>query len=1354
MLCFGGTISAQSADRAEYQVYVLRHKAADDVEKILAEMLPGLGATADLVADRRSNKILLRGPESVQQIARQLIQSVDRVEAAAGRPESLVRAYPCAASHKMRLAASLRAMYAERPDVRVATDPRLPQLWIVAPADVHAVLPRQLASLGTGVAPRQQAAGPGQGQRAGPAAGPQTRLGPQEHFVRLIYGRVSQIESMFRDLFGRRLEPLQNRQPGRSDYLFVDSAGNRITLGMDRQRNGVVVYGQDAVARQFVRLVHVFDAPRQAAGKTVRIMPVQRSDPAKLRQAVEAYRSGYRSGGRLRLPQPAAGERETPVRKTPLAQPGGDDQGAVFPLHGLPGAYGRFLRAGVQQADYLQAAEGDAGQGPLADPIEEPLDGEPPVDRRRLLRELDLDVEIEALPELDVIILHGRDRDVEEIARIIEEIERLSAETEPVIDVYFLQHVGGEALVSIVQQINKDLLGGRQGRVSVTPLVKPNALLLIGWGEAVDAVKQLIRKLDRPVAPETQLRVFRLRHAPAAGAMTTVQGFFGNRTGLGPQVMVTADPRTNSLLVQAAPRDMAEVELLVQRLDQVDSQAVMQTQIFKLKNSLAVDLGGTLEAAIRAAAGGVTGQKSAALELLTIDAEGEQVLKSGILTDVQITPDQRINALLVIAPAESMDLIAALIDRLDSPAAVAQIKVFSITNGDANELVEMLRTLLPGGVAAAAGPQLPGAEGETSLIPVRFSVDSRTNSIIATGSEGDLRIIEALLLRLDAEDVQQRQNSVYRLRNAPAPDVARAINDFLRSERQVQQAAPGALSPFQRIESEVVVVPELVSNALIISATPRFFNDIMDLVEQLDAEPPQVMIQVLIAEVSLGNIDEFGVEVGLQDSILFDRSLLSELLTTTSTAQQSTPAGIVTATQEIIQAATNTPGFNFNNQPLGNSGSSQALAGSHIVGNQGLSSFAVGRMNPDLGYGGLVLSASSESVSVLIRALQETRRLDVLARPQIMTLDNQPAWIQVGKRVPRITGTTINEIGQVNNIEMENVGLIMGVTPRISPEGTVVMEIDAEKSELSHTDGVPVAISEGKPIMSPSIALTMAQTTVSAASGDTVVIGGLITKSKTTTRRRVPWLADVPVLGNLFRYDSDMEERSELLIVLTPHVVRTPADVERLKQAEAARMQWCLADVNEIHGHTGLCDCGDCPVCLNQVDVIYPDSNPRGIVPPEPQQPVPQTPVTPMPVPMPTPGAVSPPGDLLPGNLLRGGPEVEPPRAPIPEAGGSSQRVLPPRPILNAVPLVGPPVQPIPSGYAVPPGPVAPAIHAQPIPPTYSQPTYTQPTYMQPTYTQPTYTQPAYTQPGLSRLPNVGPGFQQGLYPQASPWPR
>ncbi len=234
----------------------------------------------------------------------------------------------------------------------------------------------------------------------------------------------------------------------------------------------------------------------------------------------------------------------------------------------------------------------------------------------------------------------------------------------------------------------------------------------------------------------------------------------------------------------------------------------------------------------------------------------------------------------------------------------------------------MLRSLLPSQSGTAATLQPSTAEGETSLTPLRFSVDLRSNSIIATGSEGDLRIVEALLLRLDQATDQQRKSTVIQLKNAPAVDVASAINQFLLNQRQIEQAAPGEINPFQELEREVIVVPEPVANKLILAATPRYYDEIKALIDKLDEQPPQVMIQVLIAEVALNTLHEFGVELGVQDSVLFDRSLLSDLLTTTNSQQFTDANGVTTTTAEIIQAATNLPGFLFNSiAPLGNSGS-------------------------------------------------------------------------------------------------------------------------------------------------------------------------------------------------------------------------------------------------------------------------------------------------------------------------------------------------------------------------------------------------------------------------------------------------
>ena len=253
------------------------------------------------------------------------------------------------------------------------------------------------------------------------------------------------------------------------------------------------------------------------------------------------------------------------------------------------------------------------------------------------------------------------------------------------------------------------------------------------------------------------------------------------------------------------------------------------------------------------------------------------------------------------------------------------------------------------------------------------------------------------------------------------------------------------------------------------------------------------------------------MELGLQDSLLFDRSLLGDLVQTTITTATSTPAGVVTTTQENIVAASHTPGFNFNNNPLGNSGSNRSLASAGSTAGQGISHFSLGRTNTDLGYGGLVLSASSENVSVLLRALDRSGSVEILSRPQIMTLDNQEAFIQVGQSVPRIASSSVTQFGQTNSIAEEQVGLLLGVIPRINPDNTVVMQVDATKSEVGpESEGIPIFVStDGTVVRSPRVNITSAQTTVSAVSGQTIVIGGLITTSNLTDHRKVPWLGDL-----------------------------------------------------------------------------------------------------------------------------------------------------------------------------------------------------------------------------------------------------
>ena len=840
----------------------------------------------------------------------------------------------------------------------------------------------------------------------------------------------------------------------------------------------------------------------------------------------------------------------------------------------------------------MQFASAQQDEAP-AKPNPAPSDPSQPIQTPSLPLQQFEGVQVEMLPEIDAIILRGRDQQLNDLAEIIKQLDEASRLIQPEIEVIPLEHINSDSVAKLILETQEKLVGTRQGRVTVKAIVKPNALLVIGWGEAIKAARELVMKLDQPVEPNSQFAVFQLQHADASELQTQLKGFFTSRQGLGPVIQSMVDDRTNAVVVNASPRDVQEIRLLIEKLDVPRGSSMQQARVFQIRNGLAADIAEALTKALTAPTTG----KSSSVQLL--DQEGRPLVTSGILGTSQITVNDRSNTIIAKSSPENLPLIEKLIEQLDTPGQVAKIKIFPVKNGDAGALVETLRALLPTQAPGTPGTsQLSSAPDESALLPLRFTVDARGNNIMVVGSDGDLKIVEALIVRLDESDTMQRKSTVYQLKNSPAVDVALAINEFLRSKRVVENASPGSNNPFEQLEKEVVVVPEPVQNKLILSATPRYYDEISRLIEQLDEQPPQVMIQVLIAEITLGDTDEFGAEVGLQNSVLFDRSLLGTLLTRTNTVTTSTPAGVVTSTAQEIVAASNTPGFNFNsNDPLGNSGSSKALSSSGQVGSQGISNFSVGRTNEDLGFGGLVLSASSENVSFLLRALQDSRRLEVLSRPQVLTLDNQQAFIQVGQRVPRIVSSIINQNGAQNNVALENVGLIIGVTPRISPEGNVVMEIDAEKSKLGpESEGIPVSISAGGSVIrSPRVDTITAQATVSAADGETIILGGLIARSTRTEHRQVPWLGDIPVLKYLFSYDFKQLQRTELVIIMTPHVVRSQGDMERLKQAEFARMSWCEADVFDIHGDVyPSTNMTSEMMDRDDWEVVYPDVDPRG----------------------------------------------------------------------------------------------------------------------------------------------------------------
>jgi type II secretion system protein D len=763
---------------------------------------------------------------------------------------------------------------------------------------------------------------------------------------------------------------------------------------------------------------------------------------------------------------------------------------------------------------------------------------------------------------IDIYTIMGQPNDVAILQRIIDQIDKLSLEYEPVIELVQIKQADSLRVCNIVQQLYQQIYASRRGQIIVLPLVKPNTILMVGKKENLDTAKELVGKLDLVVDPKSQFRIFRLKNAQAETLQQQIQNFYQYRISNGyleQQVNVVADARTNALIVQANPRDFKEVETLVNQLDVKGSETKNIVRTFTLKNAIASELATTLQNTITGTSTGgnfgtntANSSQSRSPLWVMLDDKNKSIPPVSTLYDIRISADTRSNTIIVSAPPDTMVLIEMLITQLDQlPTAESEIKIFTLINADAYATATMLQNLFSntstsGGGFGGTGTtnntnvtlRRPGIEqNESSLISVRFVAEVRTNSILAIGSKGDMLTVETILARLDEENMNNRKIMTIKLINTPASEIAPVIQQYVTSERQLEiqnitTYAPQ--SPKEQYQKEIVIVAEPISNTLIISCTPRYYEQIRRIVQRIDERPRVVAIQALIAEVSMNDGNERGFEIGLQDSILFNRSL---------------------ATTEPI-------GFLFGSNaalPTGNVSAGKVAA-------QGISNLGTGR-SASTGIGGFTFSASSESLSILMRALAEKDKLRILSKPQLTTLHNMRAVVDIGQRVPFAGASSVSYNGYPTyTTDWQDVGTSLDITPRITSDDQIVMSIYVGRSSLgAEADGITTMMN-GDPVKTPKINQEKIQTTLSAMDNQTIIIGGIITEQKEFVNRSIPGLNKIPVIKHFFEYESQKTSRSELLIILTPTIIRNDNDMEKLKQQEYARMHWCLSDVIKLTG--------------------------------------------------------------------------------------------------------------------------------------------------------------------------------------------
>jgi type II secretion system protein D len=739
--------------------------------------------------------------------------------------------------------------------------------------------------------------------------------------------------------------------------------------------------------------------------------------------------------------------------------------------------------------------------------------------------------------------------------------------------VFYLKHGSATNLQPTIQQLFDQRAARdeakRAHQVTIVADGRTNALIVGGDPEDMEVADGLVKRLD--VAPDQQgstLQVFPLVKADALQVAATLRSLYASslapaavpKPGSGPAIVplgpagepllsISADTRLNAIIVSAGQTDLTQIAELVRQLDGETATQVAEIRVFPLKFADAGELAQVLSAAIAArskaagAGAAAIGGKQQVLQFVTKPAAGGVLSTLLDSQDIVITPDKRTNAVVVSASVDSMPLVESLIRAMDSVnTQEAQIRVFRLTNADARQMADVLTQLFglkSGGASAraitytlmappaGAGATTRPAEGEagpvTSATPnaaatpavnasatlgsaeqyaLTVTVDIRTNSLLVGGTSRYVGLVESIIKDLDASPAQERMTEVYRLRNAQATDIETALKSFLNQERERVVAAMGRdrLGAAERLlEREVAVVAEKVSNTLLLSASPRYFQTIADMIRELDQPPPQVLIQCLLAEVTLDNTTDLGFEWAYSFN---------------------------------VGGSTATIGDNFGNlvdrsrTPVPKPGASNLFPG------------------------GFSAAVTGGDLSMVFRALQNQGRLEILSRPQVLASDNQAADLNVGQEVPLIDTSRISENGTtLSTVKYRRVGVTLTVLPRINPDGSVKLQVNPEVSSLSSST---VQVSSG--VNSPIINTRSATTTVNVQDGHTIVIGGLITTKDDDRERKVPLLGDIPILEYLFKSRSHNTERTELLIVLTPRVLRSPAAADQITSKQIKQL--------------------------------------------------------------------------------------------------------------------------------------------------------------------------------------------------------
>lgn len=493
-------------------------------------------------------------------------------------------------------------------------------------------------------------------------------------------------------------------------------------------------------------------------------------------------------------------------------------------------------------------------------------------------------------------------------------------------------------------------------------------------------------------------------------------------------------------------------------------------------------------------------------------AQLEKIISSGgverdtIKGGVNFITDKRSNSLLVLTSPDNFSRVRSLIDRLDTSTTDSRpelTRFFQLKYADETDTARQLEEIL----GFTKKDSLTSASETAIIETTRLVPIKRTRSIMVTArSEDVMRRIETLLEHLDAAPGKGTADvKVVKVVNADAKVLAETLAKLVQ---QTEQANAGTSSaPGTR--SIINFVAEEHTNSIIMTGPPQQFPQYESILAALDVMRHQILVEVLITEVSGQLTDSLGIEWN-----------------------------VFNFNSDSWRAFGGT-NYDLKGNPLSNSGFQVGLIQEAVTA-------------ADLSSGD---ATALSKIKAMLKAYHNNSNFKILSAPQILGTDNQEAKISVGEVVALPQGFTQDrDTGRfdLTNFKYEDVGIVLGLTPRVNSNDLVTLKIDQEikkrQEENLYEFNVPV------------LTKRQMQTTITVPNHRTIVIGGLMREDKTRVVEKVPLLSKIPLIGEAFKNSRNVTQKTNLLVFITPHILSTPDEVLkfeelRSKTSEEAKLE-------------------------------------------------------------------------------------------------------------------------------------------------------------------------------------------------------